>query len=98
MPNWLQKILPPAPPQNQKRNNLPADLQQRPVMMQGRRPQQPGGLPNASLIYGIAASVLGVVGLYLMLFGHKPFGGLLTILLAICFLGFALHFIKYPQA
>ena len=57
--------------------------------------QSPGGLPNASLIYGIAASVLGVVGLYLMLFGHKPFGGLLVILLAVCFMGFALHFLKY---
>src|ERR1700735_95877 len=97
MANWLQKILPPAPPQGQNRKNLPANMRQKPLMMPGGRPP-PSGLPNASLIYGIAASVLFVVGIYLMLFGHKLFGGFLVILLAACFMGFALHFIKYPQA
>jgi hypothetical protein len=96
MTNWLQKIFPPAS-SGQKRNNLPSNLRPRPLMTPGGRPP-PGGLPNASLIYGIAASIMGVVGLYLMLFGHKPFGGFLVILLAVCFMGFALYFLKYPQA
>jgi hypothetical protein len=53
-----------------------------------------GKLPNASLIYGVAASALFVVALYFMFTGLW-FTGLLVLLPGLCFLGFALHFLKY---
>lgn len=96
MANWLQKILPPPSPRG--RSNLPVN------MRRGGLPQAPFGsplsgqqLPNASIIYGVAASMLIIIALYFMLFGHRPFAGFLLLLLAACFLGFALHFLKYHK-
>jgi hypothetical protein len=98
MANWLQKILPPATRQGPGRGNLPANPQRgKPPSTQlgARSPaSQP---PNASIIYGIAASALFVIALYFLLFGHRVVAGFLVMLLAVCFLGFALHFLRYTK-
>ncbi len=92
MANWLQKILLPAPPAPKNRNlpmNVPTG--QLPVMPRAAAPQDQ--LPIASVIYGMAASGLFVLALYFLLTGLW-FTGLLVLLPAGCFLGFALFFIK----
>jgi hypothetical protein len=98
MANWLQKILPPAPRPGQNRPNLPVNKRNGPPLSTqfgARRPSsQP---PNASIIYGVAASGLFVIAVYFMLFGHRAFAGFLVLLLAICFFGFALHFLRFPK-
>ena len=91
MANWLQKIASTAlAPQKQ---NLPApkapgQVAPRPPVSQ---PQQQ--LSNASVIYGMAASALFVIGLY-FLFTGAWFTGFLVFLPGICFLGFALQLMK----
>jgi hypothetical protein len=90
MPNWLAKILPPAPPSPTGRK-LPVKPGQ------GRQSQQTANhLPNAALIYGVAASILCVMAIFLV-FKGRWVSGLLTLLPAGCFLGFALHFIRHPD-
>lgn len=93
MANWLQKILPRSPGTPSSRNlpvkAEPSRLPAHPVA----RPS-PEGLPNASAIYGVAASILFVVALY-FLFTARWVTALLLFLLSGCFLGFALHFMKY---
>jgi hypothetical protein len=84
MANWLEKILP--PPQSKGRNLA---VQSRP----GSAPSS-GQMPNASIIYGIAASVLFIVAIY-FLFSRMWFTGLLVCLPASCFLGFCLHFMRH---
>jgi len=96
MANWLQKILPPTPPREQGRRNLPVNLRRGPLPAPlGMQP--PGRLPNASVIYGIAASALFVIALYFLVFEHRFISGFLVLLLASCFLGFALHFLRFPK-
>jgi hypothetical protein len=92
MANWLQKIFPPAS-NNQGGRNLPAKRQDSPL--QTLLTPITGGqtLPNATLIYGIAAGVLFGVALF-FLFSGRWFTGFLVLLPAGCFLGFALQFIK----
>jgi hypothetical protein len=96
MANWLQKILPPAPPRGQTRRNLPANVRRGPLPAPFGT-QIPGQLPNASIIYGIAASALLIISLYFLLFEHRFVAGFLVMLLAACFLGFALHFLRFPK-
>lgn len=74
------------------RKNLPAKMQS------GLPSQSSGGmptakLPNASVIYGIAAGVFLVLAV-LFLFQGRWFTGMLMIFPAACFLGFALNFLK----
>lgn len=58
----------------------------------GDRPRE--NLPNASLIYGIAAAALLVFSLFFFFTGSWVTGGLL-LFLAGCFLGYALFFLRY---
>ncbi len=90
MANWLQKIMLPVPAA--KSRNLPVKVKpgQLVTPMTVVRPEK---LPNASVIYGIAASILVVIALY-FLFRGVWFTGFLVLLPAACFLGFALHFLK----
>jgi hypothetical protein len=94
MANWLEKLLLPAP-QRQANRNLPAPVKQNRPLTSAGGPQA-GGLPNASIVYGGAASALFVIALYFALIGRWVTGGL-VLLLAGCFLGYALHFLKYPR-
>jgi hypothetical protein len=95
MANWLQKIIPPSL-QGPAGRNLPTRLRQTSLTTSPRNAPS-GALPNASVIYGVAASVLFVIGLYFLLFTNRWVAGLLVMLPAGCFLGFALHFIKHPH-
>ncbi|MGE3623387.1 MAG: hypothetical protein AB7H77_05905 [Bdellovibrionales bacterium] len=94
MANWLQKIFPPA--RDQASRNLPTAYRRNPLGLPARK-AAPDNLPNASIIYGMAAAALFVIALYFMFFEHKWITGALVMLPAVCFLGFALHFLKYPQ-
>jgi len=91
MANWLAKFLAP-PPAKARGPNLPVKAPNRPL---APRPLQPAAkMPNASVIYGIAASVLVVLAIYFF-FSGLWFSGFLVLLPAACFLGFSLHFLKY---
>jgi hypothetical protein len=98
MANWLQKLLAPVPPS--VKGNLPVT---RSSMMQNKlqkmvaiatqvRPSK--SLPNAAVVYGIAAAVFLVASLALIISGAW-LSGLLVLLPMSCFVGFALHFIKH---
>ena len=94
MANWLDRVLPPAA---KAKSNLPAlNNLARQIMPTTAAGAGSGKLPNASLVYGIAAGGLLAVGLY-FLFTGSWFTGLLVLLPAACFLGYALYFIKYQQ-
>ena len=94
MANWLDRVLPPAA---KGKTNLPAlNNLARQIMPAAPAGGGSGKLPNASLVYGIAAGGLLAVGLY-FLFTGSWFTGLLVLLPAACFLGYALYFIKYQQ-
>jgi hypothetical protein len=95
MGNWLQKIL--APPektehllaQTSRKENLPA------------QPLKPGtplppSLPNATIIYGIGASLLFVASFSLIVAG-KWFSGFLVFFLGGCLVALALHLFKHQD-
>ena len=98
MANWLTRILQtdkgakPGAPQR-----LPAKVNPNPLVGRAYPPTEPARLPNASVIYGIAASILFVFVL-LYFFRGMWFTAFLLLLPAVCFLGFALHFLKNPNA
>jgi len=94
MANWLQKILPPAPPARPGSRNVPSTIWQNRAT---NRKSVVAGLPNASIIYGAAAAVLIVFALYLLFIKHVLFAAFLILLPAAGLLGFALHFLKYPR-
>ena len=98
MANWLEKIMS-SGMQKPGGRNLPAQRRQG-ALSTSSRGMVPNTLPNASIIYGVAASALFVIGLYFLLFGHRWIAGLLVMLPAGCFLGFALHsplqFLPHP--
>ena len=90
MANWLQNFRPNADTQ---KASLP--VMRRPsALSTALNPMlREGKLPNASLIYGMAASGLFVVAVYFLFTGMWFTGGL-VFLPAMCFLGFALYFLK----
>lgn len=96
MANWLEKIV--SPPKGPNSKNLPVHVRQG-----GRVPAQAssfGGskntLPNASIIYGMAASALFVIALCFLISGRWG-TAILVALPAISFLGFALYFMRHPS-
>lgn len=91
MSKWLAKILPSS--SGQSGRNLPVRARSGPPSApKPRNPQDK--LPNASVVYGMAASALFVVAVY-FLFTGMWFTGMLVLLPAACFLGFALHFLRH---
>ena len=105
MPDWLTKFLQPNAPKTTaskrqvvaaKSNALPAKSgNASPV--RNYVPAEPAQLPNASIIYGIAASILLVIAILFLFRGM--WGTFLVVLLpAFCFLGLAIHFLKHPNA
>ena len=95
MANWLKKSVTPAK-NLAKKPSLPAQSGGAglPSFLTGPRGSE--SLPNASIVYGVAAGALLVVALY-FLFTGKWFTGFLVLLLAGCFFGFAFHFIRYRK-
>lgn len=59
----------------------------------GSPPSQAQRLPNASVVYGVGASVLFVLA-FAILFNGLWLTSLLVMLPALCFLGFAVHYIR----
>jgi hypothetical protein len=92
MANWLQKITSTVASASKDRN-LPVLRREQLPGSPGSSVNEPPPLPNASVIYGVAASALFVFGLY-FIFSGRWFTGLLICLPAGCFLGFALYFLK----
>ena len=94
MAKWLDKI---NPSSGRGGNNLPMKSSGNvPSMGGGRAPEQPRALPNASIVYGIAACLLFAMALY-HFFTGRWFTGILVLLPAGCFLGFAWHFAKHAR-
>lgn len=101
MANWLMKILQPAMPKEQ------GSAKRVPATVAAKKPPakvaktytatEPVKLPNASIIYGIAASVLFVMA-FLSFFRGAWFTAFLILLPAFCFLGFALYFLRHPNS
>lgn len=95
MSNWLNRLL--SPPDKGKSRNLPSLNLARellPSQLGAGRPSEK--LPQASLMYGIAAGGLLAIALY-FLFTGSWITGILLLLPAACFLGYALYFIKYQD-
>lgn len=68
------------------------------VQLRGKQPPpQSQRLPNASIIYGVGASILFVLALGL-LFNGLWLTSLVVILAAGCFLGFAVHYIRVDSS
>ena len=98
MGGWMQKILGTAPPaintgnlpvQASKTGYLPAE----PLKMRAAPPQT---LPNATVIYGIGASLLFVASFSLFLAGNW-FSALWVMASGACLVGFALHLLKHQD-
>ncbi len=99
MAGWLQKFLSSSPGKTGaalvKKTQLPAKGGAR-SMIQYQTQDPPAGhavLPPASIVYGAAAGVLVAAAIALMIAGSW-ISGLLVLLPAACFVGYALHFIR----
>jgi len=94
MQGWLQKILNP-PTQTRKSSNLPVQTRNGNLPAQGQRPTPPlpQNLPNATIIYGIGASLLFVSAFFLLL-SARWFPAFVVFALGVCLTGFALHLLK----
>jgi hypothetical protein len=87
MANWLQKIA--SPPAIRKETGIAAK--------QGQRLNRAAqGLPPATIIYGIGASLLFVSSLFLLLSG-RWFPALAVFALGACLMGFAVHLLKHQD-
>jgi hypothetical protein len=96
MANWLEKLLAPSS-QAQKERNLP--VQTRPGNLPTQPEQKlqvPQNLPNATVIYGIGASLLFVAAFYLLL-SARWFPAFVVFALGMCLTGFALHLLKHQD-
>jgi hypothetical protein len=79
------------------KSTAPAILQQSlPTLDRLRTLELTKGLPNATIIYGIASGALFAFALYLLV-AVSWVDGLLTLFPAAIFLGFAVHLMKYGQ-
>ena len=88
MVGWLQKIL--TPPAVLKKNANAVAQRGKPVS------QTPQSLPNATVIYGIGASLLFVSSFFLLLQGRWVAAGA-VFAMGGCLTGFALHLLKHQD-
>jgi hypothetical protein len=88
---WLEKITAALPAKN-NRVNLPAVRRNQPPVF-GQSQDSSVHLGAASIIYGVAASVLLLFGVYLVISGLW-FTGVLVCVVGIGFFGYALHFMR----
>lgn len=95
MTNWLDRFFPQDPTLVKRHRDRP-NLPSLDVRFWDEMSQQRGGLPNASVVYGGGAAALFVLSVY-SLFTGSWLTGLLLLLPAGAFLGFALYFIKHPH-
>jgi hypothetical protein len=97
MKGWLQKILIPPVRTGQGRSlpvqNQPGHV---PAQLRGAQPVAPTPLPNATVIYGIGASLLFVATFFLLVAG-RWFPAFVVFSLGACLVGFALHLLKHQD-
>ena len=93
---WLQKII--TPPAIKKTGSMPVVRKGGALPAQPLRQsvQQPQNLPNATIIYGIGASLLFVASVSL-LFSGRWFLSLIVFAVGGCLMGFALHLFKHQD-
>ena len=93
MARWLDRLIPPSQPR--KSAGLPSldvrSILPQTLLSQGKKQSN---LPNASLIYGVAAAALLAVGFYTLFVGSWV-TGILIMLPAACLLGFSLYFLRF---
>ena len=82
------------PPPSRKKTSLPSLYVQRAVTFIQTGGQNGEKIPNASLIYGVAAGALFVIALYYF-FTAAWLTAFLVSVLAIGLLGYALHYMRY---
>jgi hypothetical protein len=96
MGNWLQKVLS-LSTQAPKSGSLPAARKSSlPAQPLTAGLQKPKSLPNATVIYGIGASLLFAAA-FLMILQGRWFTGLLVFILGCGLTGFALHLLKHQD-
>jgi protein-S-isoprenylcysteine O-methyltransferase Ste14 len=98
MAGWLQNLLV-SPPKGKRTPSVPAQVRQSvhlPAQPMKAAYQQPQGLPNATVIYGIVASLLFVSSFFLVM-GGRWFPGIVVFSLGVCLTGFALHLLKHQD-
>ena len=93
---WLQKIL--TPPAPQKTGSLPVVRKNAGLPAQPLPPgaPQPQNLPNATIIYGVGASLLFVAA-FSLLIAQRWFSALIVLAVGACLMGFALHLFKHQD-
>jgi hypothetical protein len=98
MGGWMQKILGTTITVKNTRNLPVPSSQTRHLPAHPLKPGEalPQTLPNATIIYGIGASLLFVASFSLFLAGNW-FSGLLVVVIGGCLVGFALHLLKHQD-
>jgi hypothetical protein len=94
MANWLQKLLPP-PAVSPKTGKAMVSRTDKPLAPLAA-PPPPQSLPNATIIYGIGASLLFVSSFFLLLEGRWV-PAITVFALGACLTGFALHLLKHQD-
>ena len=95
MASWLEKMK--TSVVGQKKSAVPAvQKKSLPTKASSAPAQAPKTLPNATIVYGIGASLLFALS-YSMMVGHFWLPGLTVFALGICFAGFALHLLKHQD-
>ena len=89
MANWLEKR-PNLPDIVRKTGNFLSSPPKNGV------PQPPKPLPNATIVYGIGASLLFAASVVLALSG-KWLSAFTIFVIGVCLLGFALHLLKHQD-
>ncbi len=93
MGNWLQKILAPADKSKSVAQTGPRNV---PAHRMEPLPLRPKDLPNATVIYGIGASLLFVAAFSLLVEGRWVSAGLVFVIGG-CLVGFGLHLYKHQD-
>ena len=96
MANWLQKILPPAPPQGQNRSNLPANTRQN-RRDSTRKAATKRTAQCLNHIWHRRFGAFCYCALFHAVWTQDGSAVFWLFCWPACFLGFALHFLKYPQ-
>jgi hypothetical protein len=98
MGGWMQKILG-TEVQMKNAGNLPVQAsspKNLPAQLLKAAPPLPQALPNATVIYGIGASLLFVASFSLFWAG-RWFSGFWVMACGVCLLGFALYLLKHQD-
>lgn len=97
MANWLTRVLPPTKTGSRSPGRqVSVSGKSPPLVARTFSKERNEKLPNATVVYGVAASALFVIALCYLVKGHW-ITGLFVMFPAACFLGFALYFLKHAD-